>query len=57
MVSSALPRELVSNWPQEVMDLIRDWTEDMRPEDTKHIDEALELLDHHLHRQAQLRYA
>jgi ParB-like nuclease domain len=61
MVSDALPRELVGHWPEEVMDEIRDWTEDMRPEDTQRVEEALELLDDHLHRrhylQAPSRYA
>jgi ParB-like nuclease domain len=57
MVSSALPRELVTNWPQEAMDLIREWSEDMRPEDAKRVEAALELLDLHLHWRAQPRYA
>ena len=52
MVSSALPEALVAHWRQEAMDLIRDMTEDMRPEDAQRIEEALDLLDDHLHRRA-----
>jgi hypothetical protein len=48
MISHDLPRLLIWHWSREALDEIRDWTEDMPPDDMQRVEEALDMLERHL---------
>lgn len=45
MVSEALPGALVSQWPDEAMDLMKSRAEELQPEDAERVTEVLDRLD------------